>query len=33
VLWVLAALASLRTVTSTGSGPKVPLVKNDDGPQ
>ena len=33
VLWLLAALASLRTVTSTGSSPKVPLVKNDDGPQ
>ena len=33
VLWALAALASLRTVTSTGSAPKVPLAKNDDGPE
>ena len=33
VLWVLAALASLRTVTSAGSSPKVPLAKNNDGPQ
>jgi len=33
VLWVLAGLASLRTVTGTGSSPKGPLAKNDDGPQ
>ena len=33
VLWILAALASLRTVTSAGSSPKVPVAKNDGGSQ